>query len=85
MSKLNDWPIQKIDLVTPPSGSLCNIAKYLTNAVPTCKGLKLMVNVWFFLLIYKTFKAFMETMKYTLLEVTITRLKFLHQFLLLKI
>ena len=28
--------------------------------------------------IYQTFKAFMEAMKYTLPEVTITRLKFLH-------
>ena len=44
-----------------------------------------MVKVWFSALIYKTFKAFMEAMKYTLFEVTITRLEFLHQFLFLKI
>ena len=27
-SILNDWPIQKIDLLTSTWGSLCNIAKY---------------------------------------------------------
>ena len=45
-----------------------------------------MVKVWFSALIYKTFKAFLETMIYTLLfEVTTTRLKNLQQFLYLKI
>ena len=44
-----------------------------------------MAKVWFSMLIYQTFKAFMEAMKYTLFEVTITRLKFLHQILFLKI
>ena len=44
-----------------------------------------MVKVWFSVLIYKTFKAFMEAMKYTLIEVTITRLNILDQFLFLKI
>ena len=44
-----------------------------------------MLKVWFFVLIYQTFKAFMEAEKYTLFEVTITRLKFLHQVLFLKI
>ena len=64
MSILNDWPIQKIDLLTSACGSLCNIAKYLTHAVPTCKMVKLMVKVWFSVLIYQTFKAFKEAMKY---------------------
>ena len=44
-----------------------------------------MLKVWFFVLIYQTFKAVMEAKKYTLFEVTITRLKFLHQVLFLKI
>ena len=35
-----------------------------------------MVKVWFSVVIYKRFKAFMEAMKYTFIEVTITRLKF---------
>ena len=39
-----------------------------------------MVKVWFSVLIYKTFKSFMEAVEYTLVEVTITRLKCLHQF-----
>ena len=43
-----------------------------------------MVKVWFSILIYQTFKDFMEAMTYTLFEVAITRLKFLHQFLFLK-
>ena len=38
-----------------------------------------MVKVWFSVLIYKTFKSFMEAVEYTLVEVTITRLKCLHQ------
>ena len=37
-SRLNDLPIQKIDLLIPKLASLCNIAKYLTHAVPTFKG-----------------------------------------------
>ena len=44
-----------------------------------------MLKVWFFVLIYQTFKAFTEAVKYTLFEVTITRLKFLQQVLFLKI
>ena len=28
-----------------------------------------MINIWFSVFIYKTFKAFMEAMKYTLFEV----------------
>ena len=44
-----------------------------------------MVKVWFYVLIYQTFKAFKDAMKYTLFEVTITRLEFLHRFLFLKI
>ena len=39
-----------------------------------------MVKVWFFIeLLYQTFKAFTEAMVYTLFEVAIARLKFLHQ------
>ena len=44
-----------------------------------------MAKVWFGELIYKTFKAFMVAMKYTLLEITIARLKFLQQILFLKV
>ena len=83
-SILNHWSIQKIDLLTLTSGSLCNIVKYLTHAAPTCKVVKLMVKVSFSVLICKTFKAFMEAMIYTLFGVT-TRLKFLQEFLFLKI
>ena len=58
-------------------GNLCNIFKCLTHAVPTCKRVKLMVKVWFSVLVYKTFKTLKETMKYALFdEVTIIRLKF---------
>ena len=81
---INDQPIQKIDSLTPVLGNLCNVAKYLTHTVPTCKRVKLMVKVWFFVLIYKTFEAFTLTIIYTLFEVTTTRLKFLQQFLFLK-
>ena len=42
---LNDWPIQKIDLLTSTWGSLCNIAKCSTHAVPTCKSVKLIAKV----------------------------------------
>ena len=84
-SILNDRPIQKIDLLTPKLGSLCNIAKYLTHAVPTYKRVKLILKVWFSVLIYRTFKTFVEAMIYTLFEVTTTRLRVLQQFLLLKI
>ena len=59
--------------------------KYLTLAVPTCKNVKVMLKVWLSVLIYQTLKAFMEAMKYTLFEVTITRSKFLHCFLCLKV
>ena len=41
---LNDWTIQQIGFLTPTLGSLCNIAKYLTHAVPACKRVKLMVK-----------------------------------------
>ena len=75
-SILNDWSVQKTDLLTPKLDSLCNIAKYLAHAVPTCKRVKLMVKVWFSVLVYRAFRAFVEAMKYTLFEVTITRLKF---------
>ena len=44
-SILNDWPIQKIYLLTPKWGSFCNIAKYLTHAVSTCKRVKHVVKV----------------------------------------
>ena len=44
-----------------------------------------MVKFWFSVLIYQTFKAFKETMKFTLFEVTTTGLKLLHRFLFLKI
>ena len=74
----NDWPIQNMDVLTLTLGSLCNIAKYLTHAVPACKMVKLMVKVWLSVLIYQPFKAFKEAMKYTLFEVTITKLKFLN-------
>ena len=74
---INDQPIPKIDSLTPALGNLCNVAKYLTHTVPTCKRVELMVKVWFFVLIYKTFEAFMLTIIYTLFEVTTTRLKFL--------
>ena len=67
-SIVNDWPIQKIDLEISTWGSLCNIPKYLTHAVPTCKRVKHMVKVWFSVLIYQTFKAFVEAIKYTLFE-----------------
>ena len=83
-SILNHWSIRKIDLLTLTSGSLCNIVKYLTHAAPTCKVVKLMVKVSFSVLICKTFKPFMEAMIYTLFGVT-TRLKFLQEFLFLKI
>ena len=53
--------------------------------VSNSKGVKLTVNIWVSLHVCKTFKVFMDAMKYTLFEVTITRLTFLHQFLLLKI
>ena len=75
-SILNDRLIQKIDLLTSTWGGLCNIPKRLNHAVPTCKRIKLMVKVWFSVLIYQTCKAFKEAMKYTLFEVIITRLKF---------
>ena len=64
----------KIDLLTPKGKSLCNIARHLTHANPTCKRVKLMVKNCFPVIIYKIFKAFMEAMKYTLFEVIITRL-----------
>ena len=44
-----------------------------------------MVKVWFSMLIYQTFNTFKEDMKYTLFEVTIAKLRFLHQFLFFKI
>ena len=53
----------------------------LYDAVPTCKSVKPMVNIWFSVLIYKIFKALIGAMKYNLFEVAITRLKILHQFL----
>ena len=74
----NDWLFQKIRF-NISRRNLWNIVKYLTHAVPICKKVKLMVKVWFFELIYQTFKAFTEAMVYTLFEVTIARLKFLHQ------
>ena len=43
-----------------------------------------MVKVSFSVLLYQAFKAFMEAMKYTLFEITTTRLKFLYQFSFLK-
>ena len=55
---------------------LCNSAKCLTQAGPTYKRVKLMVKVWFSVLIYQTFKAFKEAMKLYLFEVTITGLAF---------
>ena len=39
-SILNDWPIPKGDILTPTLRNLCNIAKYLVHAVPTCKTKK---------------------------------------------
>ena len=44
-----------------------------------------MVKVWFSVLIYQIFKAIKEAMKYSLFEVTITRLKFPRRFLFLKV
>ena len=84
-SILNDKPTPKGDLLTPILRKLCEIAKYLAHAVPTCKTEKRIVNVWFSVLIYKIFKAFMEAMMYALFEVTTSELKFLLQFLFLKI
>ena len=75
-SLLNEWPIWKIDILISTWGSLCNVAKCLTHAVPTCIRVKPMIEVWFSVLIYQTFKAFKEAVKYTLHEVIITRLKF---------
>ena len=75
-SILNDWPIQTIDLLTSIWGSLWNIAERITHAVPTSKRVKPMVKVRFSVLIYQIFKAFKETIKYTLFKVTIARLKF---------
>ena len=43
---LNDWQIQKIDLLTSTWGSICNIAKCSTHAVSTCKSVKLIAKVW---------------------------------------
>ena len=83
-SILNDWPIQKIDLLTPKSISLFKITKYLTRAVATCKRVKKMVQVLFFVLINKIFNAFMEAMIYSLFELT-TRYEFFQQFLFLEI
>ena len=58
--------------------------KYLTHAVPTCDRVKVMVKVWFSVLIYETLKTFMKTMKYTLFDVTITRLNFFTPFFIFK-
>ena len=80
----NYWTIQKIDLPTSTWGSLCNIAKYLTHLVLTFERVKLMVKVWFSLLIYETFNTFKEAMKYTLFEVTIAKLRFYTNFCFLK-
>ena len=55
--------------------SLCNIAKYLTHAVPTSKKVEIMVKVLFSVLIYQTFKAQKEAMKYAVSEVTIFKIK----------
>ena len=74
---------QVLDLLTSIWGSLCNIAKYLTHAVPTCEKVKPMVKVWFSVLIYQIFKPFTKALKYTFTVVIITRLEFLHQFLFL--
>ena len=62
---------KNIDSLTSTWGSLCNIAKWLTHAVPTCKRVKLMVKIWFSVFIYQAFKASKEAMKYNLFEVTI--------------
>ena len=51
-------PIQKIDLLTSTWGF---------HVVPTSKRVKLMVKVWFPVLIYQKLKAFMEAMKCTLI------------------
>ena len=59
-SLLTDWSFQKIDLLTSALESLCNIAKYLTHSVLTCKLVNIMVKVWFSVLTYQTFKAIME-------------------------
>ena len=56
--------IQNIDLLTSAWVSLCNIDKYVAHAFPTCKRIKFMAKVWFSVLIYQTFKAFIEYMKY---------------------
>ena len=53
---LNDWTIQQIGFLTPTLGSLCNIAKYLTHAVPACKRVKLMVKALFSVLFSKHLK-----------------------------
>ena len=82
-SILNDWAIQKIDLITS-TWRLCNIATYLTHKFPTCKRVQFTVKVRFSVLIYQTLEAFMQVMKYTLFEVNLTRLKFLNRFLFLK-
>ena len=66
-SILNDWPIQKIDLLTSTLGTLCNIFICLIHAVPTCKRVTLMVKVWSSVLIYQTFRAFKEAMKWVYL------------------
>ena len=73
---LNDRPIKKIALLTSTWGSLSKIAKCLTYPVLICERVRLMVKVWFTVLIYQTFKAFREAIKYTLFEVTIARLNF---------
>ena len=68
--------LKKIALLTSTWGSLSKIAKCLTYPALTCERARLMVKVWFTVLIYQTFKAFREAIKYTLFEVTIARLNF---------
>ena len=58
---------------------------HLTHAFSACDRVTPLAKFWFTVLIYKLFKAFMEAMIYTLLEVTTVRLKILHQFLFLKV
>ena len=57
-------PIQKIDLLTSAWGF---------HVVPTSKRVKLMVKIWFPVLIYQKLKASMEAMNVPLFEVTTTR------------
>ena len=80
-SILNDLPIQKNWLI-----NINHHGRIFANCqiLNPCSS-SLLVKVWFSVFVYQTFKVFKEAMKYTLFEVTVTRLKFLHWFSFLKI